>query len=116
MTGPGAGVNRPAGIAKKKAGLSTGLSFDCSTVSASLPRECGHDADEDARLVVADVARELLGATRIRARELPEDREVAGGEVALDGVVEDLVAVDVLPVVTPRITRVERQREFLADR
>src|SRR3954462_10267183 len=73
----------------------------------SLPRERGHDADEDARFVVADVIRELLQATGIGARELREDREIARGVVALHRIVEDFVTVDVFPVVAPRVAGVE---------
>src|SRR4051812_8921697 len=89
---------------KKKAGRKTGLLFPIArNLRRSLPRERGHDTDEDARFVVADVARELLLATGIGARELREDREIASRVIALHGVVEDFVTVDVFPVVAPRV-------------
>src|ERR1700741_3057425 len=88
-------------------------SYGCSRGLSVTPRERGHHAHEEARLVVVHVVFDLLVAARIGPGELAEDREVAGGEVRLHGVVDQL---GVFPRITPGVTRMECQREVLADR
>src|SRR5689334_9905095 len=123
MTGGGRVVNMTRGLTRrhwrphKKKGRSIDRPLLPMTriVARSLaPGERRHRPDEEARLVVARVRRDVPRTTRVRAREVREQRQVARGEVALDGVVEDFVAGEI-PVVAPRITGMQRGRELGAE-
>src|SRR5688572_27288929 len=123
------GPQRRPGVSNKKAGHATGLFFNRSffrTTRSLAPGERRHDAHEDARLVVTGIGLHFHeGAARVGAGELREDREIAGRVVSLHSVVDDLtalayeVAIEIeeipSPIVAPRVTSVEGERELVVD-